>query len=165
MFINDGKEVPEGFTIIHGAIKQGLGITFDAGQRCPQFMAHIGHKVPLDGLDPFLLGHIVKKSDEPGDTLFRKVEEANLQDLSAPPLDSDFYRQMIRRQEDLFNRTQKDRIFDDITDIEISLSPFCRLDNRLRDREGILKKGIHVQDMLPGIEDKNPEDRKSTRLN
>src|SRR3972149_1345159 len=102
-------------------------------------MAHIGPKVPLDRLDSFLLGHIVKKSDEPGDPFFHKVEEADLQDLSAPPLDSDLYREMIRRQKDLFDRTQKVRIFDDITDTEILLPSCRRLGNWLRNRKGILK--------------------------
>src|SRR3990170_2506484 len=156
MFINDGEEVPEGFTILHGAVEKGLGIPFDAGQGCPQFMAYIGHKVSLDRLDPFFLGHIVKKSDEPGDPFFHKVEEADLQDLSAPPLDSDLYRGMIRRQKDLFDRTQKVRIFDDITDTEIYVSPCRRLGRWLGDREGILKEGVHVEDLLPGIEDNDP---------
>src|SRR3990172_2302314 len=120
-------------------------------------MTHIGHKVPLDRLDPLLLGHIVKKSDEPGDPFFHKVEEADLQDLSAPPLDSDFYREMIRRQKDLFDPTQKVRIFDDITDTEIYVSPCRRLGSWLGNRKGILKEGVHVEDLLLGIEDEDPD--------
>lgn len=113
--------------------------------------------VPTPCDHPDLPSHIVKKSDEPGDPLFHKVEEADLQDLSAPALDVDFYRQMIRRQEDLFNRTQKVRIFDDITDNEIYLSPCRRLENWPGNRKGILKEWIHVQDLLPGIEHKDPD--------
>ncbi len=59
LFGHDFNEVPRVVRVVERAVQQGLDKALDRGDRCAQFMRHVGHKIAPHLLEPAKPRHVV----------------------------------------------------------------------------------------------------------